>query len=79
MNYLLRFLAFAFVGCFLVPPEALGHSVNSLALSVNSISTVQTRGVSVGIRTHLPSASISPPLEEHLRQSCSLAPAMASV
>ena len=44
MKYLLRVLAFAFVGCFLVCPEALGDSVNSLALSVNSLSTCPTAG-----------------------------------
>lgn len=44
MKCLLRVVAFAFAGCFLVSPEARGDSINSLAVSVNSLSACPTAG-----------------------------------
>jgi len=44
MNYLLRVLAFASVTCFVWSAEARGDSVNSLALSINSLSNCPSSG-----------------------------------
>jgi hypothetical protein len=44
MKYLLRVVAFAFVGCFLVSTKAHSDSVNGLARSVNSLSTCPLGG-----------------------------------